>query len=800
MLHMIGYAHLDPVWLWRWPDGCAEAIGTCWAAIDRLEESDDFIFTRGEASVYQWIEELDPPLFARIRHFVQAGRWAIVGGWWVQPDCNLPNGEAFIRQALYGKRYFAERLGVETSVGYNPDSFGHAATLPMLLRHTGSDSYVFMRPGPHEKTLPGELFDWVAPDGSRVTAFRIQVAYHSAPRMMQLDEKIPLHLRWAAERGHPFMCFYGVGNHGGGPTKENLASIRERRAHDNRIVFSDPARFFATVHHTPRPEVTGGLQFHAIGCYSAASAIKALNRRAEAALEQAETAAALAWRAAGAAYPRATFEALWRRLLFNQFHDTLGGCIVESAWRDAINDFGAVIAGANTELNAAVRRLAATVRMVSDARDPHLLVMNFTGEDCDDIVELEPSTDFEILPARVLIDENGGAVAFQQVAPEGFRVKLQRIALRVHVPAFGYRLLRFVPGTPDEKSGTPGTRLRRTIAPGAASFATAGWQLTLDATTGAIQTLVNTAHGQPLFTGLAHRGIVVDDPTDTWSHGVSRLPFDGSDFRCERIAVVEEGPFRTLIEVTARHGESTLITTIALPDAAELPVELRVALHWREHRRLLRLAYPLAGSRFEFETAAGWFEHPDDGREVAAQRWVRAARPDFAVGPDFAVAIANDAKYSYAARDGVLFITAVRSPVYAHHDPMPLEPGLPCRTMDQGEQCFTLRIQGAPGLGRRDALRMAQHLLRPPVTTPHVARTGTRPWRGQWLEVQTEAACVTNLKLAEDGRALVLRALDVEGAGGKVRLGRESFAVPSRGIATARLEEAALRLSNGLEQ
>jgi alpha-mannosidase len=794
MLHMIGYAHLDPVWLWRWPEGCAEAIGTCWAAIDRLEESDDFIFTRGEASIYQWIEELDPPLFARIRHFVQAGRWMIVGGWWVQPDCNLPSGEAFIRQALYGKNYFSQRFGVETSVGYNPDSFGHAATLPMLLRHTGSDSYVFMRPAAHEKTLPGELFDWVAPDGSRVIAFRIQVSYNSSPRNMQLDAKIPLHLQWIGERRHPFMCFYGVGNHGGGPTKENLAFIRERIAHDDRIRFSDPARFFASVRHTPRPEVTGGLQFHAIGCYSAASPIKALNRRAEAALEQADTAAALAWHNVGAAYPRATFEALWRRLLFNQFHDTLGGCTVESAWRDAIDEFGAVIAGANTELNAAVRRLAATVRTMDDARDPHLLVMNFTGDDCDDILEVEPSTDFEISRARVLVDENGGAVPFQQVAPDGLRIRLQRIAFRVHVPAFGYRLLRFVPGLPDKKSGEPGTRIGRTVKPAAAMFATTGWQLALDAATGAIQSLINTVHGQPLFSGLAHRGIVVDDPTDTWSHGVDRLPFDGADFHCERIAIVEEGPLRTLIEVAARHGESLLVTTIVLPGAAELPVELRVVLHWREHRRLLRLAYPLAGARFEYETAAGWFEHPDDGREVAAQRWVRAAWPGFAVN------IVNDAKYGYAARDGVLFITAVRSPVFAHHDPMTIEPGLPYRTMDQGEQSFILRIQGAPDLTRRDAFRMTQHLLRPPVVTPHVARTGTRPWRGQWLEVQAEGACVTNLKQSEDGRALVLRALDLEGSGGSVRIGAGELAVTPRRIATARLEGKSLRRSNGLER
>jgi alpha-mannosidase len=794
MLHMVGYAHLDPVWLWRWPDGCAEAIGTCWAAIDRLEESEDFVFTRGEASIYHWIEQLDPPLFARIRHFVAQGRWKIVGGWWVQPDCNLPSGEAFLRQALYGKRYFAEKFAVDVTVGYNPDSFGHAATLPMLLRHTGSDSYVFMRPGPHEMTLPGELFDWVAPDGSRVSAFRIQVLYHTAPRAMQLDKKIPLHLAAEAAAGHPFMCFYGVGNHGGGPTRANLADIRARIAQGEPLLFSDPARFFAAAQSAPRPELAAALQFHAIGCYSAAAAIKALNRRAEAALERAETAAALAWRAAGTAYPRGEFEFLWRRLLFNQFHDTLGGCIVESAWRDAIAEFGAVIAGAETELNAAVRRLAATIRRAEDPRAPQLLVMNFNGADSDEIVEAEPWTDFETEPSRILIDENGGTIPFQQVAPEGMRRQLQRIAFRVQVPAFGYRLLRFVPGAPPADSGTAGARIAHVADPSATIFETAGWRLELDPATGAISTLLNRAHGQALFTGPAHRALVVDDPTDPWSHGVDRLGFDGAEFRCERIAVVEDGPLRRCIEVRTRHGETTLATTIVLPAAADQPVDLRVLLHWREHQRLLRLAYPLAGARFESEIAAGWIIPPDDGREFAAQRWVRAAHPGLAV------AIVNDAKYSYAIRDGVLHITAVRAPVFAHHDPVVLEPGISYRSMDQGEHQFTLRLQAAPDLDRADAARLAGQLLRSPVTTPHVARHGTRPWRGQFLDIAATGADITGLKVSEDLEALVVRALDVQGSGGSIAVGTDRVAVPARGIASARLDETGLRVSDGMER
>jgi alpha-mannosidase len=324
-------------------------------------------------------------------------------------------------------------------------------------------------------------------------------------------------------------------------------------------------------------------------------------------------------------------------------------------------------------------------------------------------------------------------------------------------------------------------------------FETAGWRLELDPATGAIRRLVNRAHGQPLFTGPAHRALVVDDPTDTWSHGVDRLGFDGADLRCERIAVVEHGPLRTCVEVIARHGETTLATLIVLPEAADLAVDLHVSLHWREQRRLLRLAYPLSGSSFEAEIAAGWITLPNDGREVAAQRWVRAARPGLAV------ALVNDAKYSYATLDGTLFITAVRSPPYAHHDPLKLEPGVSYRCLDQGEQRFTLRLQGTPTLLRQDALRMAERLLRPPVISPHVARHGTRPWRGTWLDVAATGASVTTLKASEDGQALILRALDTEGTGGTISCGDSKAPVSPLAIATVRLIGNALTPSNGLE-
>lgn len=789
MVHMIGNAHLDPVWLWRWQEGCAEAIGTCWAAIDRLEEGDGFIFTKGEAHIYDWIEQLDPDLFARIAYYVKQGRWVVVNGWWIQPDCNVPSGESVIRQALYGKRYFADRFGVEVPTGYNVDSFGHPGTFPMLLNHTGSTSYTFMRPGPHEMDLPAELFTWASPDGSEVTAFRIQGAYNTSKREMPLPEKTDLHLQKVAESGHGFMCFYGVGNHGGAPTIENIREIERRLAAGENLAFSDPEQFFDSVATADLPRVESELQFHAIGCYAVASSLKKLNRKAESLLEQAEAAAALAAREMDVAYPRERFETLWRKLLFNQFHDTLGGTSLESACVDSERELAMVIAGAEEELNAAIRHLGRGIQRPVDPTDATFLVINTNGQAACGLVEAEPWVDKDTISKRVLLDEEGNLVPFQYSDPHGKTTGLQRIAFPLEVPAYGYRTLRFRADQRGDSAPPVGFGANSD----GLSFETDGYRLRLDPETGAIAELVNKQSGISLFDGTGHRALIVDDPTDTWSHGTDRFGIEGADLALGAVSLIEAGAVRTVIKVTASRGATRMVTQIILPQDAGLPVELRVHLDWREQRKLLRLAYPLGAERFEYEVAGGWDSRPDNGREVPGQRWVRT------VGADKQVALVNDAKYSYAALEGTLYLTAVRSPVFAHHDPIELAEGAHYRYMDQGEQSFTLQLFAAPRVSRKQAHIMAETLNKPVVATPHVGRNGTRDHRGQWLAVEALHSAIGTLKGAEDGKGLVLRAVELDGSEDRLRVAGRDLAMPPRGIVSARLGIDELTPVDGLE-
>ena len=137
-----------------------------------MKEYPDFKFVCSSASIYRWLEDFSPEMVEEIAERVKEGRWIVVGGWWVQPDCNLPSGEGFARQSLYSQRYFHDRFGVTARTGYCVDSFGHNGMLPQILKKSGMNEYVFMRPGPHEQQMP-DLFKWQSPDGSEVLALRL---------------------------------------------------------------------------------------------------------------------------------------------------------------------------------------------------------------------------------------------------------------------------------------------------------------------------------------------------------------------------------------------------------------------------------------------------------------------------------------------------------------------------------------------------------------------------------------------------------------------------------------------------
>ena len=324
--HMIGNGHIDPVWLWPWQEGMSVVHSTFRSALERMKETPDFAFTASSAQFYEWVSEIDPKMLAEIRQRVEEGRWAVAGGWWVEPDVNIPSGEALARHGLYSQQVFRKLFGRTVRIGFNPDSFGHPGTLPQILKLQGIDAYVFMRPQSHEKKLPADLFWWEGPDGTRLLTYRIPFSYNDVG---PVDGRLRRMISELREPTTTLMAFYGVGDHGGGPARLSIQSIRDLQKQPGApaILFSTPQRYFDEVRKISGlnlPAVRDDLQHHAVGYYTAMSEIKKNNRMAEMLLVTGEKLAALAAIVAGLDYPQAEITAAWKKLLFQQFHDIIG--------------------------------------------------------------------------------------------------------------------------------------------------------------------------------------------------------------------------------------------------------------------------------------------------------------------------------------------------------------------------------------------------------------------------------------------------------------------------------------------
>lgn len=795
-VHMIGQAHLDPAWLWPWPEGRAEALASTRAALDRLDEYPDFCFTRGEAQVYAWVEQEDPALFARLRQAIAAGRWAVVNGMVLQPDMNLPHGETLVRHFLLGKAYMRARLGVEPTVGYCVDSFGHAATVPMILAGCGMDSYCFLRPGPHEMDLPAQAFWWQAPDGSRVLAFRIANAYttwqtDSADQIQRALDDMP------PELGHT-MCFYGVGDHGGGPTKAQIEGIiAQQGSAAAEIRFSHPRAYFDAVLPLADalPTVDRELYYHAVGCYAANSTLKRTYRQAEQALLLAERLTVLAAQWVDRPAPAPELDALWHEVCFNTFHDILGGCTIKEAADDAIRALGHVVHRARALSIDAGRAIAA---QVDTAGSPGSVVLyNPTPAARSAYIEYEPWTGWQPWDAEGwgLTDEDGAPIAWQLLPNHDAAARpdhgVQRLVFRAELPPLGYRTYRFGPGAPRIEAEPTAV----TVTP--TTLANAHLAIRIDPASGAIVSCTHRASGLELVgPGGWNVPQVLRDSSDTWSHGIHRFDEVIGQFGQPRATVVDDGPLQASLLIERRYEGSTWLQQLVLR-AGEPELLIRNWLHWQGRWTMLKLACDLAatGPRAWHDVAFGHVERACNGDEVPTHMWMDvsgAAQADPA--QTIGLAIINDGRYSCDVTATAARLTVLRCPPYAYH--IPHEPGTSPRYdwLDQGEHTFDLLLRPHVGSwATAGVVQRAREFNIPPLAITAHAHGGRLPTRLSLAELTTPELELTACKPAHDGQGTIVRLADRHGRGGAGELiwqgQRLPVACAPHGVCTLRLEE-----------
>lgn len=777
---LVGHAHIDPVWLWDWREGYETVKATFRSALDRLRENPDMVFMHSSAAHYAWMAD-HPGMLAEIRDAVARGQWEVVGGWWVEPDANIPSGEALARQGLYGQRFFERVIGKRARVAFLPDTFGHPGTLPQLFRQAGMEYFAFMRPGANEIDLPN-LFWWVGPDGSRVLTARVE-CYNTNP--VYIDSSLERNLDWRPAHLQDWIGIYGVGNHGGGPTKKAIASIRRAAADPNfpTLRLGTLQSFFERViGAAEHPTVQHELQHHARGCYSACSPIKLMNRRAEHALLSAEKFNTLAT-LHGHAYPAERLTHAWHQTLFNQFHDILAGSSIAPAYEDSTHELGEAMAIASRAQFSALQAITQQIDTRRDDREieepirrTHWSFQSWTVDlgDGVPVVVFNPSpwVRREVIAVETndwdgemaVLDDQNQPVLHQSGQPDCVAGSRPRAVFVAEVPPLGYRLYRLSNEAPPEPRQTG-------LTVSAGGLENRWWRLAINPRTGALSSLFDKERGLELLAGPGAQPIAIADPTDTWGHGITSLRQTLGLFGSPTVEVVEQGPVRGRVAVTTAWGSSTIRQEFVL--YGDLPqIEGRLTINWGEKQVALKLSFPFAIDQpvATFEVPYGHTVRPADGQEEPVQQWLDVTglvRDGRGVAHPYGLAVLNDCKYGADVLGGEARITVLRSPVFAHHDPAKLKEGVAYAYQDQGISQMRWALVPHAGPWQDGCVVEAAHDLNVPM--PYVreyAHDGPLPKRHSYVEITPPAALVlTALKRSEDGDDLILRLFEPRGRG-----------------------------------
>ena len=777
-LHLICNAHLDPVWLWEWEEGAAEALSTFRTAADFCEAFDGFVFNHNEALLYRWVEEYEPALFARIQRLVAQGKWHIMGGWYLQPDCNMPSGESFVRQILVGRRYFSEKFGVRPTTAINFDPFGHTRGLPQILVKSGYDSYMFCRPFQHDCPLPNDDFVWVGYDGSEITGHRT-MNWYNAP-LGRAREKVEQFAASYPDRPVSAVL-WGVGDHGGGPSRKDLEDLRDliQETTDTAIRHSTPEAYFADLRATgvelPRHE--RDINPWAVGCYTSQVRIKQQHRHLENELYALEKMASTAAMQGLLPYPKAELDEALRDLLFCEFHDILPGSSIQPVEQMSLRvlDHGLEII---SRLKA--RTFFALAQGQPRAQEGQIPILVYNPHPFP--VRAPVTCEFQ------LADQNWGDVFTQvTVMAGGIPVPSQVEKQLANINLDWRKRVVF------EAELAPGQMSRFDCAlellPQKPPIQLAAHDGYIHIETESLDVLVNTAtglidrycvHGRDLVQPGAFQPVVMRDNEDPWGmlvrsyrdlegRGELLQPAAGTQFsgvtraQLPSVRVIEDGDVRAVVEVVFGYEHSTICQHYKVPKhGTELEIETRV--HWNEKNRMLKLAIPTAlpDARYLGQVAYGVGELPANGDEAVAQKWVAVVSE----GHDLALTCINDGIYGSDFAEGELRLSLLRSPAYAGHpigerDVVPQDRYTP--RIDQGERLYRFWFNGGPVRERLDAIdrEAVAHNETPFALSFFPHGSGVVPQPG--LVLSDAVVQLSAFKQAEDGRGYIVRVFEPTG-------------------------------------
>lgn len=796
--NLTGNAHIDAAWVWPWTETVDVVRRTFGTALQLMREYPAYTYSQSQAAYYEWMAEKYPATRDDMKARIKEGRWEAVGGMWVEPDLNLLDGESIVRQLLVGTRYLKREYGATVHVGWNPDTFGYTWQLPQIYKKSGIDYFVTQKMAWNETNrLPLKLFYWQSPDGSRVlTYFPHDYNNLVLPDHLAADFNV-------ARRDNPglpeMLHLYGVGDHGGGPTRTML---------DYADTWMEKDKIFGSMHygvaetylarmktklddaHAPvwnyaslaagggtLPEPPEGkisvpvwndelyLEYTR-GVFTTQAQQKRNMRESEEWLLDAEKWSAMDW-LKGAKYPGTELNEAWKKVLFNQFHDIAGGSGVDMLYKDAQRDYDVVYLVARTAREQALHDLSGYVDTSAKGRIAEggvpVVVWNSLGWPRTDAVTAEIQ-----LPgngtAIEVVDGHGKTVPSQaSMTPSGKpSLKASRTVtfLAKDVPAVGYSVFY---ARPAHAAAIAPAAVAVVSGPATTVLENEFLRVTVDMRNGCMTHLVDK---RTKYDSIANGGCgnqlqaFHDDPQDydAWNIDPGTLDHPIPIDRVDAVTVERKGPQSASVRVARSWQHSKFVQEIVVSAGLDR-VDVLNEIDWHERHILLKAAFPLAASApmAAYEIPYGSIDRPttranswDAAKfEVPALRWADLS------DAQHGLSLLNESKYGYDAEGNVLRLSLLRSST------------APDPHADQGAHRFRYAVYPhAGGWKQAETMRRGYEFNYKLEASQVAAHAGSLPSTFSLVGVEDRNLVLTALKKTEDGDGLLLRFFEWEGRSG----------------------------------
>jgi len=756
-LYFDSNAHIDAAWLWRKKETIEVCKNTFNSVFNVMEAYPDFTYTQSSAQYYEWMENIYPDVFQKIVDENYNGRWEMIGGMWIEPDCNLPDGVSWNRQLLYAKNYFKQKFGKNIRIGWNPDSFGYNWNMPMFYKSAGINSFITQKIGWNETNVfPHRVFWWESPDASRILSY---FPFDYVNTITQAYELVDWLRQFEANTGFKkLMILFGVGDHGGGPTKDMLERINHLKTLDiyPNIEYGTAEQYLDWLNEKDLSSLPVWkdelyLEYHQ-GTFTTQANMKKYNRMSEVLLTNAEKFSSIS-KMFGGNYYSADLDTAWKYTMFNQFHDILPGSSIGEVYADALEDYKDITEIGNYVLDNSLKNINKKINTSKIKNGTPVTVFNSLAWTRTDLASIEVEKG-----EYSLFDLKGKQIPSQIISTGRYNNKILFVA--EGVPALGYKTYVL------KKSKSPNIKVNLSASEN--NLENEFFRVTINASTGWVSSILDKRNNKEILTAYAELQLLEDKPTawEAWNLGLTGVKYP---INFDKVELIETGPIRVVVRAsfsylkpgvkkdhpTPNFPSSFITQDIILYNGIDR-IDFKTDVDWHEEKTMLKVAFPMTinNKTATYEIPFGTIERSTKREtdwekaryEVPAIRWADLSNNEFGVS------LLNNSKYGYDIKDNVMRLSLLRSPKWP--DPM----------ADMGRHSIDYALYPHSGDWKdANTIKKGYEFNTPLIALLADIHKGELPTEKSFIELSGSNLILTSIKKAQDSDAWVIQWYESKG-------------------------------------